>query len=89
MDEATFLRVLDALAVAISGLETRVKALEAPLPLGVRRCTQPGCTTRLAASAPANRKYCDRCALERQRHQANRWKGKVRAAAVNGHELPQ
>ena len=84
MDDATFLRVLDALSVAISGLEQRVKALEAPVPLGVRLCAQPGCGTRLAASAPSNRKYCDRCALERQRHQANRWKGKVRATKVNG-----
>ena len=81
--------MLDALAVAIGGLETRVKALEAPLPLGVRSCTQPGCTTRLAASAPANRKYCDRCALERQRRSENRYKAKTRAAAMNGHELPQ
>ena len=92
MDDATFLRVLDALSVAISGLETRVAALErsravvvGAIKTGGRRCATLGCEGLLPLEAPKHRRYCDACALGRQRAEKRRWKNEANEAKrVNG-----
>lgn len=92
MDDATFLRVLDALAVAISGLEARVAALERSRAAGVgkaeaggRPCATLACEGRVPLEAPRHRRYCDACALGRQRAEKRRWRNEANAAKrVNG-----
>ena len=92
MDDATFLRVLDALSVAISGLEQRVAALErsraavvGKVEPGGRACATLACEGRVPPEAPRHRRYCDACALGRQRAEKRRWRNEDNAKRrVNG-----